>query len=193
MGDKNQANGPTDRSRRGFIVLLPLAAFGGMFVTLASAAFRFLRPVVSASSQKWIDLARVGEVSGSKPIGRKVVVEQTNGWANSLTNHSVYILPGKNNQVVSAVCPHEGCEVSWRDAENVFSCPCHDSNFAADGSRLNGPADRGLEPLPSRVEDGKLQVQFRDSSMQHTEASSSISSRGFARINADRNKNDKTI
>lgn len=153
---------PTDKSRRWFLLLLPLAAIGGMFATVASAAFRFLRPITSASSGKWIDVAPVAEISGSKPVARKVVVEEVAGWAKSLVEHSVYILPGKNNQVLSAVCPHEGCEVSWRDDENVFSCPCHDSNFAADGQPIRGPAQRGLDPLPSRVADGKLQVQYQN-------------------------------
>jgi menaquinol-cytochrome c reductase iron-sulfur subunit len=152
---------PTNPSRRGFLFFLPLAAIGGMFATVASAAYRFLRPITSASGGKWIDLVRVAEISGSKPVARKVVAEEVAGWAKSLAEHSVYILPGKNNQVVSAVCPHEGCEVSWRDDENVFSCPCHDSNFAADGQPIRGPARRGLDPLPSRVLDGKLQVQYQ--------------------------------
>jgi Rieske Fe-S protein len=158
----NESSGSTpDRSRRAFVLLLPLVAIGGMFATVATAAFRFLRPVVSASSEKWIDVAQVAELSGDKPVARKIVAEQAAGWAKSLAGHSVYVLPGKNNQVLSAVCPHEGCEVSWRDDESVFSCPCHDSNFAADGSRIYGPARRGLDPLPSRVADGKLQVQYQ--------------------------------
>jgi Rieske Fe-S protein len=132
-----------------------------MFATVATAAFRFLRPLVSASGGEWIDVARVAELSGNKPVARKLVADQVGGWAKSLTEHSVYILPGQNNQVLSAVCPHEGCEVSWRDDQNVFSCPCHDSSFAADGSRIYGPARRGLDPLPSRVADGKLQVQYQ--------------------------------
>lgn len=161
MRDNDSSGSAPDKSRRAFILLLPFAAIGGMFATVATAAFRFLRPVVSASSEKWIDVAQVAELSGNKPVVRKIVAEQVAGWAKSLAEHSVYILPGKNNQVLSAVCPHEGCEVSWRDDKNVFSCPCHDSNFAADGSRIDGPARRGLDPLPSRVADGKLQVQYQ--------------------------------
>lgn len=161
MQDYERSRMKPDRSRRAFVLLLPLAAIGGVFATVASAAFRFLRPAVSASSQKWIDVARVAEISGNKPVARKVLVEQTAGWARTLAEHSVYVLPGKSNQVLSAVCPHEGCEVTWRDDENVFACPCHDSNFTAAGQRINGPARRGLDPLPSRVEDGKLQVQYQ--------------------------------
>jgi menaquinol-cytochrome c reductase iron-sulfur subunit len=162
MRDRDQANGSTDKSRRTFLLLVPLAAIGGIFATVASAAFRFLRPVVSASSQNWIDVARVAEISGNQPIARKVVAEQVSGWAKSLVEHSVYVLPGKNNQVLSAVCPHEGCEVFWRGDENVFSCPCHDSSFGPDGSRIYGPAPRGLDPLPSRVQDDKVQVQYQE-------------------------------
>ena len=162
MPDNESSSFKPNRSRRSFVLLLPFAAIGGMFATMANAAFRFLRPVVSTSSDKWIDVAQVAELKGNKPVARKIVAEQVAGWAKSLADHSVYILPGKNNQVLSAVCPHEGCEVSWRDDKNVFSCPCHDSDFAADGRPISGPARRGLDPLPSRITDGKLQVQYQD-------------------------------
>ena len=50
----------------------------------------------------------------------------------------------------SAVCPHLGCVVHWNAAETSWDCPCHGSRFdPRDGSRLNGPADRGLAPLAS--------------------------------------------
>lgn len=161
MRDNDSSCSAPDKSRRAFVLLLPFAAIGGMFATVATAAFRFLRPVVSANNENWINVTQLAELTGNKPVARKIVAQHGAGWAKSLAEHSVYILPGKNNQVLSAVCPHEGCEVSWRDDENVFSCPCHDSNFAADGSRIYGPARRGLDPLPSRVADGKLQVQYQ--------------------------------
>lgn len=165
MRDSNSSNSKPDKSRRAFILLLPLAAIGGVFATVASAAFRFLRPVSSASNQTWIDVARVAEISGTKPVARKVAVEQTAGWARTLSEHSVYVLPSvsaqQGHQVLSAVCPHEGCEVAWRDDENVFSCPCHDSDFTADGRRIRGPARRGLDPLPSRIEGDRLQVRYQ--------------------------------
>jgi menaquinol-cytochrome c reductase iron-sulfur subunit len=161
MRKKDSSDSATNKSRRAFVLLVPLAAIGGVFASVATAAIRFLRPITIASNQKWIDVARVAEISGSKPVARKVIAEEVAGWAKSLAEHSVYVLPGKNNQVLSAVCPHEGCEVSWRDDENVFSCPCHDSDFAPDGRRISGPAPRGLDVLPSRIEGDRLQVQYR--------------------------------
>ena len=154
MHDAKSSGSAPQGSRRAFIMLLPFAAIGGMFASVATAAFRFLRPMVSGNTGKWIDVAQVTELIGDKPLARRIAAQQVAGWARSLAEHSIYILPGRNNQVLSAVCPHEGCE-------KVFSCPCHDSSFAADGSRIYGPARRGLDPLPSRIADGKLQVQYQ--------------------------------
>lgn len=158
---EGRSTNPSNKSRRAFLLMLPLAGIAGMFTSIAAAAIRFLRPVTATGRQQWIDIAQVAEITGNKPLARKVRAEQVAGWAKSIAEHSVYILPGHNNQVLSAVCPHEGCEVSWRDEERVFACPCHDSNFTADGQRINGPARRGLDPLPSRVMDGKVQIQYQ--------------------------------
>ncbi|HEY2964412.1 MAG TPA: Rieske (2Fe-2S) protein [Pyrinomonadaceae bacterium] len=150
-----------DKSRRSFLQLLPFGVFAGVFASISGAAFRFLRPRLSAPSDQWLEVANVTELSGAQPLAKKVVAEQVSGWAVTTAEHNVFVLPAKNNQVVSPICPHEGCEVMWEQARNRFSCPCHESYFAADGARISGPAPRGLDPLPTRVQDGKLQVQYR--------------------------------
>ena len=44
----------------------------------------------------------------------------------------------------SAACSHLGCIVHWNSTEQCWDCPCHGSQFAPDGSVLNGPATVGL-------------------------------------------------
>lgn len=149
-----------DNSRRSFLSLLPFGVVGAVFASLGAAAFRFLRPRITAASESWLDVAQLSELTGLQPVSRKIVAEHVAGWAVATEQHPVFVLPAHNHQVVSAVCPHEGCEVSWEERANRFSCPCHESFFAADGARISGPARRGLDALPVRVQDGKLQVQY---------------------------------
>src|SRR5207249_1359567 len=42
--------------------------------------------------------------------------------------------------VKSASCTHLGCVVHWNSLEQCWDCPCHGSQFAPDGTALNGPA-----------------------------------------------------
>jgi rieske iron-sulfur protein len=65
----------------------------------------------------------------------------------------------------SAICTHAGCPVSeWVKAEggdqNVFKCPCHNSEFNARESAqvVFGPAPRRLAALPLEITDGSLAV-----------------------------------
>lgn len=57
----------------------------------------------------------------------------------------------------SAACPHLGCGVIR--APGGFLCPCHSSHFDALGGAKDGPSPRGLDPLPLRIERGRVLVQ----------------------------------
>ena len=46
--------------------------------------------------------------------------------------------------VVSAVCTHLACIVSWNKAEQSWDCPCHGSRFDFDSHVLQGPAVKDL-------------------------------------------------
>jgi menaquinol-cytochrome c reductase iron-sulfur subunit len=152
----------TDQSRRKFLLLLPVGIFAGMAGVMVAAAFRFLRPAAAAQREaKWLDVAPVSQLTGQKPIMRTILAERIAGWSVTLEEQQVFVLPAQNHQTLSSICPHEGCNVAWRDETNNFFCPCHDSSFAPDGAQVSGPARRGLDPLPSREKDGVLQVQYQ--------------------------------
>ena len=90
------------------------------------------------------DLLRGGDVDDSAHIGA--------GEAAILREGRHKIAAWRDDEGVlhlhSAICPHLGCVVHWNDVECSWDCPCHGSRFdPRDGSRLNGPADRGLTPL----------------------------------------------
>merc|ERR1711918_154967 len=45
---------------------------------------------------------------------------------------------------LNAVCTHLGCVVPWNKAENKFMCPCHGSQYNAQGKVVRGPAPLSL-------------------------------------------------
>lgn len=47
----------------------------------------------------------------------------------------------------AASCTHLGCVVHWNTLEQCWDCPCHGSQFAPDGTALNGPAVTALRQL----------------------------------------------
>lgn len=56
-------------------------------------------------------------------------------------------------------CTHLGCRYRWDDGRQLFTCPCHGSEFTSDGNVLKGPATRPLTALSLNREDqGKIRL-----------------------------------
>ena len=52
---------------------------------------------------------------------------------------------------VNPKCTHNGCAVKWMAGEKKYECPCHDSDFAADGKVLKGPATTALATYTAKI------------------------------------------
>ena len=56
-------------------------------------------------------------------------------------------------------CSHLGCRVPFCTRSQWFECPCHGSKYNKWGEWVGGPAPRGLDRFPSRIDDeGNLLV-----------------------------------
>lgn len=55
-------------------------------------------------------------------------------------------------------CTHLGCSVPWDQTQELFVCPCHNSQFTPQGEVLNPPAPRPLDLFAITIEDGKILV-----------------------------------
>jgi thiosulfate dehydrogenase [quinone] large subunit len=66
------------------------------------------------------------------------------------TGEPIYVLqlqPGVFT-ALDAVCPHQGCTVSFISKSAGFVCPCHLSTFDPSGAVTQGPALTGLTQIP---------------------------------------------
>lgn len=152
--------------RRSFFVVLTAVGTAAVSALLAVPILRFaLFPLLHGTSETtWSDAGDASKFAGiTEPTETQIDVEQRDGWRESISQKSVYVLPpieGKH-RVLSPVCPHLGCEVPWQHGKKRFYCPCHGSIFAPDGSLVRGPAVRGLDYLESQVKNGKLVVLYQ--------------------------------
>jgi Rieske Fe-S protein len=73
---------------------------------------------------------------------------------------SVYVvkLAEDSYRVFDAACPHVRCRLHFDTQAKQFVCPCHSSSFALDGTRLRGPAPRGMVPATFEISAGQIVV-----------------------------------
>jgi menaquinol-cytochrome c reductase iron-sulfur subunit len=152
--------------RRSF--LGALFAVGSIFVgaLLSVPLIRFaLFPLIRRTTD--IKNSPVGSLSEfnslTEPAMRTIQIEQIDGWRKTVSEKVVYITKDQRNQlsVLTSICPHLGCTVPWNKEKKQFICPCHGGTFSADGSRVSGPSQRGMDTLETSVQDGQLLVRFQ--------------------------------
>lgn len=157
---------PNDRERRSFLGALLAAGAAGVGALLFLPVVRFvLHPVLAKTTEKsWSDVGSVNEFESiAAPVQRLIQVEQLDGWRKTVLQKPVYVLRDSAGQlaVLSAVCTHLGCTVPWIEKQNKFICPCHQATFDHGGKLIGGPAPRGMDVLPVKVEQGILKVQYQ--------------------------------
>ena len=162
---KFETDAPAINRRSFFGVLLGIGT-AGMGALLAIPVLRYaFYPLYAKSSQSgWSEAGSADEFANpALPALKTIDFKQRDGWREVVSSQSVYVTRGKDGQlkVLSAICPHLGCSVSWQHGQEEFVCPCHGGRFAADGALVSGPPPRGMDALPHKLEDGKLMVHFQ--------------------------------
>jgi menaquinol-cytochrome c reductase iron-sulfur subunit len=157
---------PSLENRRTF--LGALLAVGSVFVgallsvpLIRFALFPLLRQTTDTKSSP------VGSLNDftslTEPAMRTIQIEQIDGWRKRVSEKVVYVTKDRQGQicVLTSICPHLGCTVPWNKEKKEFICPCHGGTFSADGSRVSGPSQRGMDTLETSVQDGQLLVRFQ--------------------------------
>ena len=151
---------PTRRSfYAAFIHLLGAAAAAA--IAIPAAVYLLLKPK-SPGAGAMVEIANLADLEPGVP--REVVYYRTrvDGWKATKEKTTTWVVKNGPQSAVafSPQCPHLGCTVQWTQDRDQFNCPCHGGEYSADGSRLAGPPNRGMDELPARVQDGRLYVQF---------------------------------
>ncbi|NJL00001.1 MAG: cytochrome b6-f complex iron-sulfur subunit [Spirulinaceae cyanobacterium SM2_1_0] len=150
-----------DMGRRQFMNLLT-------FGTITGTALGALYPVV-----KYFIPASTGAAGGGTiakdALGNDIAASEyleahapgSRDLAQGLKGDPTYVIVTDGGEIASyglnAICTHLGCVVPWNNAENKFMCPCHGSQYDAQGKVVRGPAPRSLALAHANVtEAGKI-------------------------------------
>lgn len=159
-----------DEERRKFLKAATCAIGGGVGLVVAAPVLTLLADpatkvtVTTPSAPLDLGLAEQFRV-GAEP--RKVdviapIVKDAWTASRNVVLGAAWVRRTAPDKIValSAVCPHLGCAVGWDASAGNFLCPCHDSRFSPEGTKLTGPSERGMDELPLQVVEGRLQLSW---------------------------------
>jgi len=167
---------PADGQRRGFLTKLVAIVVGGIVSVVPAAAglVAFFDPVRRKSGQGgFIRVATLDSLAGESPQFFQVIADKQDAW-NLYPKEplgGVYLRKTAAGDVecLNATCPHAGCNVDFVPEKSVFKCPCHNSSFEADGTRIDPehcPSPRDLDTLEvdqdQLKQTGEILVQYRN-------------------------------
>jgi len=163
--------GTTPQSDR----VLVATGYSGNGMTFGTVAAILMRDLVLGRANEWAELYATGRIKPlaaardfvsenvdvatrfvadrlRPPAADEVGVEPGQGRVVDRGGEKLAVFQPESGDaaVVSAICSHLGCVVTWNSAERSWDCPCHGSRFAVDGAVIDAPATRRLEARPAR-------------------------------------------
>jgi menaquinol-cytochrome c reductase iron-sulfur subunit len=151
-------------SRRDFIKVMTAAmgAVIGAGIGLPALDFLISPALRKQETEAWMPLGKIEEI----PIGISTyfsfIRKRVNGWENTVTSYGVFAVrkDEKNIIVLSNICTHLGCHVTWHPDIQEYVSPCHNGHFDITGNVTFGPPPRPLDEFKTKVEKGNLSILF---------------------------------
>lgn len=163
--------------RRNFVqTLLALLGSAALAVfALGAAVMQGIGTVLQGKGKNhgWIEIGALDSLPTDRPMERTISFPVRDGWQDKTERQNIFILFKDGTPTVySSACPHLDCPVSLIADEAKFVCKCHMTYFDSLGEVTEGPSPRGLDPLPSKVEEGILYcrwVRYRSGGTERVE------------------------
>lgn len=151
-------------TRRRFFAWVTKIAMGMIGVGLAVPLIGYVvSPAMKRRESSWNEIGPVDTLPSGEPEELEFVNTIKDGWRTASVKKVVWAIkqPAGHVVVFSSICPHLGCGYRWDADDKKFKCPCHGSVYDVTGKVLAGPAPRPLDVLPSKVEQGRLWVTYK--------------------------------
>ena len=151
-------------NRRDFVKVVTAAVGGviGTMIGLPAIGYLFSPALRKTADDVWIPLGPVEDIPIDIPTPFRFNRSNVNGWEKTVTSHGVFAIrkDATNVRVLSNVCTHLGCLVSWHPDIREYISPCHNGHFDIVGNVTFGPPPRPLDEYQTRIEEGTLYILF---------------------------------
>jgi Rieske Fe-S protein len=113
-------------------------------------------PAASKNDRNFVEVGALTDFQGVDTEPKLV------NLPNAKKPNAVFIVrQGDKYEALSNICTHQGCEVDWSSADQLFECPCHGSQYDINGDNVGGPAPLPLASFAVKVENGHLLVSTK--------------------------------
>ena len=164
---------PPEPARRDFVKKATSILIGGLAGAIPTGAAMtvFLDPLRrKGQTNDFVHVTSLDSLpADGAPRQFSIVADRTDAWNKSprVPIGAVYLSKAGEKKVLAlnVVCPHAGCFVDYSRAQKAFSCPCHNSRFALDGtiSDPKSPSARALDALEVEIRnESEVWVKFQN-------------------------------
>jgi menaquinol-cytochrome c reductase iron-sulfur subunit len=158
MKQHAEDNQPEDAKRRGFLAKCIYTLTSLIAGTLAASVGTYLGGTPRASEDAWADAGDITDLRARSPQEIKFERSRIDGWKVHIEKATAWVVLDDRRRLTafSPLCTHLGCAYRWEAQKESFVCPCHGSQFTANGQVLKGPAGRPLDRYMVKVEGNRL-------------------------------------
>ena len=160
----NRGSNTSNMSRRDFVTIVTtfLGTIMAAVIGLPGRAYLISPAMRTQKAEAWIPLGPLENYPIGKPAPFNFTRSTVNGWEKTVLSYGVFVLRKDESQVkvLSNICTHLGCRVSWHPHIQEYVSPCHDGHFDIDGNVTKGPPPRPLDQYETKVENGNLFINL---------------------------------
>ena len=143
--------------------------------TLAAAAATvpmlgfFFSPMLRKFPAVWRDVGPLDQFKIGDTVQVNLLTSGGLAWDGPAQRVGAWLR--RNNEdnftVYSSKCTHLGCPVRWIPSAELFMCPCHGGVYFKDGDVAAGPPPQPLQQFAVRVQNARVQVQWKPEWVQY--------------------------
>jgi len=134
----------------------------------------FISPMLRKYPAVWRDVGPLDQFKQGATVQVNLVTSGGLPWDGPAQRVAAWLR--RNNEenftVYSSKCTHLGCPVRWIPSAELFMCPCHGGVYFKDGDVAAGPPPQPLQQFPVRVQDGRVQVQWKEEWVEYAQLES---------------------